>query len=212
MKMEDRLPYKAVYNFYTNCSSRNTVSDKEVSPSRENQYNGSKGDQREETTYMELSCRQKDETSEDKYPEYCRTMKVRDANGTVKELVFPKALDLDRPKRARTTFSPEQLYQLEREFQRNQYLVGKERTDLAKRLHLSETQVKVWFQNRRTKYKRDRVREAEVRDSKSESAAACSLMRMLQQQYFPPPPPPPSVSQTVLTPYQSYQYAGYGAT
>ena len=64
-----------------------------------------------------------------------------DANGSIKELVFPKALDLDRPKRARTTFSPEQLYQLEHEFQRNQYLVGKERTDLAKKLRLSETQV-----------------------------------------------------------------------
>ena len=66
---------------------------------------------------------------------------LSDANGTVKELVFPKALDLDRPKRARTTFSPEQLYHLEREFNRNQYLVGKERTELAKTLRLSETQV-----------------------------------------------------------------------
>ena len=60
----------------------------------------------------------------------------------VKELVFPKALDLDRPKRARTTFSAEQLYTLEREFQRNQYLVGRERTDLARKLELSETQVR----------------------------------------------------------------------
>lgn len=66
---------------------------------------------------------------------------ITEANGTVKELVFPKALDLDRPKRARTTFSPDQLYELEREFQRNQYLVGKERSELAKRLRLSETQV-----------------------------------------------------------------------
>ncbi|XP_060566186.1 uncharacterized protein LOC132725124 [Ruditapes philippinarum] len=64
-----------------------------------------------------------------------------EANGTVKELVFPKALDLDRPKRARTTFSPYQLFELEREFQRNQYLVGKDRSELAKRLRLSKTQV-----------------------------------------------------------------------
>jgi len=55
--------------------------------------------------------------------------------------VFPKALDLDRPKRARTTFSPDQLCELETEFRRNQYLVGKERTELARRLKLSETQV-----------------------------------------------------------------------
>uniref|UniRef100_X2B9K9 Homeobox domain-containing protein n=1 Tax=Capitella teleta TaxID=283909 RepID=X2B9K9_CAPTE len=64
---------------------------------------------------------------------------------------MPKALDLDRPKRARTTFSPDQLYQLESEFCRNQYLVGRERSQLAVKLGLSETQVKVWFQNRRTK-------------------------------------------------------------
>lgn len=66
---------------------------------------------------------------------------LADSNGTLKELVFPKALDLDRPKRARTTFSPKQLYHLEREFQRNQYMVGKERSQLAIDLGLSETQV-----------------------------------------------------------------------
>lgn len=64
-----------------------------------------------------------------------------DANGQVRELVFPKGLDLDRPKRARTTFSGEQLAALEREFRRNQYLVGRERCLLAARLGLSETQV-----------------------------------------------------------------------
>ncbi|CAL1525832.1 unnamed protein product, partial [Lymnaea stagnalis] len=77
-----------------------------------------------------------------------------DSNGTVKELVFPKALDLDRPKRDRTTFSNRQLGRLEEEFNTNQYIVGKDRTALAKCLGLSETQVKVWFQNRRTKLKK----------------------------------------------------------
>jgi len=55
--------------------------------------------------------------------------------------VFPKALDLDRPKRARTMFSSEQLRRLEEEFHRNQYLVGVERAELAIQLGLSETQV-----------------------------------------------------------------------
>ncbi|CAL4122687.1 unnamed protein product, partial [Meganyctiphanes norvegica] len=86
----------------------------------------------------------------------------KNANGTVRELVFPKGLDLDRPKRARTTFTNDQLAQLEREFRRNQYLVGRERSLLAQRLGLSETQVKVWYQNRRTKHKRDRDRESEA--------------------------------------------------
>ncbi|KAK2162805.1 hypothetical protein LSH36_91g03047 [Paralvinella palmiformis] len=82
----------------------------------------------------------KPKNNETKYPDYCRTLTVKDASGQIKELVFPKALDLDRPKRARTTFSPDQLVTLEREFHKNQYLVGRERTELAQRLGLSETQ------------------------------------------------------------------------
>jgi len=64
-----------------------------------------------------------------------------DSSGQLKELVFPRALDLDRPKRARTMFSSEQLRRLEEEFHRNQYLVGVERAELASQLGLSETQV-----------------------------------------------------------------------
>uniref|UniRef100_A0A915CT08 Homeobox domain-containing protein n=1 Tax=Ditylenchus dipsaci TaxID=166011 RepID=A0A915CT08_9BILA len=84
-------------------------------------------------------------------PEYCQVMRVKGPDGAVKELYFPKALDLSRPKRPRTTFSTAQLDVLESEFQANPYLVGKDRKRLASALMLSETQVKVWFQNRRTK-------------------------------------------------------------
>ncbi|PVD30172.1 hypothetical protein C0Q70_09434 [Pomacea canaliculata] len=103
-----------------------------------------------------------------------------DNNGILRELVFPKALDLDRPKRARTTFSREQLERLEAEFNLNQYLVGRERSQLALDLGLSETQVKVWFQNRRTKHKRDREREEERRQVEAESLATKSLLQILQ--------------------------------
>ncbi|ESN91609.1 hypothetical protein HELRODRAFT_153720, partial [Helobdella robusta] len=58
------------------------------------------------------------------------------------------------PKRIRTAFSPSQLLQLEDAFGKNHYVVGQERKDLAAALNLTETQVKVWFQNRRTKHKR----------------------------------------------------------
>lgn len=64
-----------------------------------------------------------------------------DSNGQIKEMVFPKGLDLDRPKRPRTTFTHEQLAELELRFGDKQYLVGKERAVLAKELNLSETQV-----------------------------------------------------------------------
>uniref|UniRef100_A0A7E4VRY0 Homeobox domain-containing protein n=1 Tax=Panagrellus redivivus TaxID=6233 RepID=A0A7E4VRY0_PANRE len=92
--------------------------------------------------------------SSTKVPDYCQVLRIAAPDGTIKELIFPKALDLNRPKRPRTTFSDEQLEILKREFEKNPYLVGKERLKLAQELNLSETQVKVWFQNRRTKHKR----------------------------------------------------------
>ncbi|EDO37142.1 predicted protein, partial [Nematostella vectensis] len=61
---------------------------------------------------------------------------------------------VQKRKRARTAFSAEQLKKLEKRFQANHYIVGEERQKIAKDLDLSEAQVKVWFQNRRTKFKR----------------------------------------------------------
>ncbi|NXF68051.1 VAX1 protein, partial [Ciccaba nigrolineata] len=66
---------------------------------------------------------------------------LEDAKGSIREIILPKGLDLDRPKRTRTSFTAEQLYRLEMEFQRCQYVVGRERTELARQLNLSETQV-----------------------------------------------------------------------
>eukprot|EP00076_Gallus_gallus_P043242 XP_025008780.1 ventral anterior homeobox 2b-like [Gallus gallus] len=57
-------------------------------------------------------------------------------------MVLPKGLDLDRPKRTRTSFTAEQLYGLELHFQRCHYVVGRERSELARQLRLSETQVR----------------------------------------------------------------------
>ncbi|XP_016421775.1 ventral anterior homeobox 2-like [Sinocyclocheilus rhinocerous] len=115
-------------------------------------------------------------------PDYCRRILVRDAKGTIREIVLPKGLDLDRPKRTRTSFTAEQLYRLELEFQRCQYVVGRERTELARQLNLSETQVKVWFQNRRTKQKKDQTKDTDKRSSStSESLATCNILRLLEQ-------------------------------
>ncbi|XP_028994978.1 ventral anterior homeobox 2 isoform X1 [Betta splendens] len=128
-------------------------------------------------------------------PDYCRRILVRDAKGTIREIVLPKGLDLDRPKRTRTSFTAEQLYRLELEFQRCQYVVGRERTELARQLNLSETQVKVWFQNRRTKQKKDTTKDSDKRSSSSsESLATCNILRLLEQGRLlsgPAPPPNP---------------------
>ena len=50
-------------------------------------------------------------------------------------------LPFRKPKRIRTAFSPSQLLKLEQAFEKNQYVVGQERKELAKSLNLSETQV-----------------------------------------------------------------------
>ena len=51
-------------------------------------------------------------------------------------------LPFRKPKRIRTAFSPSQLLKLEQAFEKNQYVVGAERKELAKNLNLSETQVR----------------------------------------------------------------------
>ncbi|XP_052006858.1 homeobox protein notochord-like [Xyrauchen texanus] len=59
-----------------------------------------------------------------------------------------------KSKRMRTSFTNEQLSRLEKEFARQQYKVGSERFLLASALQLTEAQVKVWFQNRRIKWRK----------------------------------------------------------
>ncbi|XP_018784544.1 PREDICTED: homeotic protein empty spiracles [Bactrocera latifrons] len=74
-----------------------------------------------------------------------------------------------KPKRVRTAFSPTQLLKLEHAFESNHYVVGAERKQLAQGLSLTETQVKVWFQNRRTKHKR--MQQEGDSDSKSQKGS-----------------------------------------
>ncbi|XP_064465809.1 homeobox protein slou-like [Ornithodoros turicata] len=59
-----------------------------------------------------------------------------------------------KPRRARTAFTYEQLVALENKFKTTRYLSVCERLNLALTLRLTETQVKIWFQNRRTKWKK----------------------------------------------------------
>ncbi|CAF1341826.1 unnamed protein product [Rotaria sordida] len=62
-------------------------------------------------------------------------------------------------KSSRPTFTGHQIFALEKMFENTKYLAGTERSRLASQLAMSEAQVKVWFQNRRTKWRKKHAPE-----------------------------------------------------
>ncbi|KAM4036300.1 homeobox protein Nkx-3.1 [Anomaloglossus baeobatrachus] len=99
------------------------------------------------------------------------------------------------PKRSRAAFSHSQVIELERKFSNQKYLSAPERAQLAKSLKLTETQVKIWFQNRRYKTKRKQIAtDLEDLDKTSSLPVLCrdgelsrsSLMSLYQNYHYYP--------------------------
>jgi len=78
---------------------------------------------------------------------------VRDHGGEMTSSQHSSAAGA-KARRVRTAFTYEQLVALENKFRQTRYLSVCERLALALALRLTETQVKIWFQNRRTKWKK----------------------------------------------------------
>ncbi|XP_024131642.1 homeobox protein Nkx-3.1 [Oryzias melastigma] len=70
-----------------------------------------------------------------------------------------------KQKRSRAAFTHLQVLELEKKFNHQKYLSAPERAHLASSLRLTETQVKIWFQNRRYKTKRKQQTSELCRDA-----------------------------------------------
>lgn len=87
-------------------------------------------------------------------------------------------------KKTRTIFSKRQIFQLESTFDMKRYLSSAERACLASSLQLTETQVKIWFQNRRNKLKRQLSTDFEgagAADLFSDSAKSVQLPALYKE-------------------------------
>ncbi|AWP14553.1 putative T-cell leukemia homeobox protein 1 [Scophthalmus maximus] len=84
-----------------------------------------------------------------------------------------------KKKKPRTSFTRLQICELEKRFHRQKYLASAERAALAKALKMTDAQVKTWFQNRRTKWRRQTAEEREA-----ERQQANRILVQLQQEAF----------------------------
>ncbi|CAD6194460.1 unnamed protein product [Caenorhabditis auriculariae] len=111
------------------------------------------------------------------------------------------AVSVERGRRKRTTFSPDQAARLEMEYLADCYMARDKRMSLAVALNLTENQVKTWFQNRRAKDKRDKRTDGLCTPSScSRKSSISPTMPMPHTSVLTPPfctPPKPGLDALV---------------
>uniref|UniRef100_G3TK58 Ventral anterior homeobox 1 n=1 Tax=Loxodonta africana TaxID=9785 RepID=G3TK58_LOXAF len=126
-------------------------------------------------------------------PDYCRRILVRVPAGTLEKVAAPLRLGARRPLGTDSHPSAPSDYRLLGPFPRSQLWPGKAKENGGLAADVSPSQVKVWFQNWRTKQKKDQGKDSELRSVVSETAATCSVLRLLEQGRLLSPPGLPAL-------------------
>ncbi|KAJ0067527.1 hypothetical protein NL108_007994 [Boleophthalmus pectinirostris] len=117
--------------------------------------------------------------TEEQISEDCNSDSTSEMQTDLMEVRCPSSSEVSSPspdgrqKRSRAAFTHLQVMELEKKFHHQKYLSAPERAHLASALRLTETQVKIWFQNRRYKTKRKQQTDF--------SREMCKVDEMLQR-------------------------------